>query len=62
MSEYTLNDIKYTPAPLTLCPIGQGYDDVDAEEVEKEFQKNRALLERLQRDFNDRKRTGQRIV
>ncbi len=28
MSEYTLNDIKFNPAPLTLCPAGQG-DNAD---------------------------------
>ena len=30
MREYTLNDIKFNPEPITLCPLGQK-DDVDEE-------------------------------
>lgn len=61
MSEYTLNDIKFNSVPLTLCPIGQG-DNADKEELEKAFQKNRELAERLEHQFNERKKSGQRIV
>lgn len=61
MSEYTLNDIKFNPAPLTLCPAGQG-DNADAEELQRTFQKNKELMERLERQFNERKVLGQRIV
>ncbi len=60
MSEYTLNDIKFNPAPYTL-PIGQG-DNADKEELKGAFQKNRELMERLERQFNERKMMGQRIV
>ena len=61
MSEYTLNDIKFNPAPITLCPAGQG-DDMDEEELQRVFQKNRELMERLERQFNERKLQGQRII
>lgn len=61
MNDYTLNDIKFNPAPLTLCPIGQG-DNADAEELKMVFQKNKELMERLERQFNERKMSGQRIV
>lgn len=61
MGEYTLNDIKFNPAPLTLCPIGQG-DNADKEKLKKTFQKNKELAERLERQFNERKMSGQRIV
>lgn len=61
MSEYTLNDIKFNPAPITLCPAGQG-DSADEEELKKAFDKNRELMERLERQFNERKMLGQRIV
>lgn len=61
MSEYTLNDIKFNPAPLTCCPIGQG-DNADEAELKKAFQKNKELAERLERQFNERKMSGQRIV
>lgn len=61
MSEYTLNDIKFNPAPLTLCPVGQG-DHADKEELQKAFQKNKELMERLERQFNERKMLGNRIV
>ncbi len=44
MSKYTLNDIKFNPAPLTLCPVGQG-DNADKEELKKIFQKNKELME-----------------
>lgn len=61
MSEYTLNDIKFNPAPITLCPAGQG-DNADKEELKKAFQKNKELMERLERQFNERKMQGQRII
>lgn len=61
MSEYTLNDIKFNPAPLTLCPAGQG-DNADEKELQKAFQKNKELIERLERQFNERKVLGQRII
>ena len=61
MSEYTLNDIKFNPAPLTLCPAGQE-DNADKEELKKAFQKNKELMERLERQFNERKLQGQRII
>lgn len=61
MSEYTLNDINFNPAPLTLCPIGQG-DNADKEELKRTFQKNRELMERLEQQFNERKMSGQRII
>lgn len=61
MGEYTLNDIKFNPEPITLCPIGQG-DNADKEELKKTFQKNKELMERLERQFNERKVLGQRIV
>lgn len=61
MSEYTLNDIKFNPAPITHCPAGQG-DNVDKEELKKAFQKNRELIERLECQFNERKVLGQRII
>lgn len=61
MSEYTLNDIKFNPAPLTLCPVGQG-DNVNEEELKKTFQKNKELMERLEQQFNERKVLGQRII
>ena len=61
MSEYMLNDIKFNPAPLTLCPAGQG-DNTDEAELKKIFQKNKELAERLERQFNERKMSGQRIV
>lgn len=54
MSEYTLNDIKFNPAPITLCPAGQR-DDVDEEELKQIFQENKELLERLERQFQERK-------
>ena len=61
MSEYILNDMKFNPAPLTLCPIGQG-DNADKEELKEKFRKNRELMERLERQFNERKMMGQRTV
>ncbi len=61
MSEYTLNDIKFNPASLTLCPAGQG-DNADKEKLKKIFQKNKELMERLERQFNERKVLRQRIV
>lgn len=61
MSDYTLNDIKFNPAPLTLCPAGQE-DGADTEELKITFQKNKELRERLERQFNERKRSGKRIV
>ncbi len=61
MSEYTLNDIKFNPAPLTLCPAGQG-NNADKEKLKKIFQKNKELMERLEWQFNERKVLRQRIV
>ena len=61
MSDYTLNDIKFNPAPLTLCPAGQG-DNADKHELRKMFHKNKELMERLERQFNERKVLGQRIL
>jgi len=61
MGEYTLNDIKFNPVPLTLCPVGQE-DNADKEELKKTFQKNKELTERLERQFNERKVLEQRIV
>ena len=61
MSEYTLNDIKFNPAHLTLCPIGQG-DNADEAELKKTFQKNKELAERLECQFNERKMSGKRII
>ena len=61
MSEYTLNDVKFNPAPLTHCPAGQG-DNADKDELKKVFQKNKELMERLERQFNERKVLGQRIL
>lgn len=54
MSEYTLNDIKFNPAPITLCPAGQR-DDVDEEELRQIFRENKELLKRLERQFRERK-------
>lgn len=53
-SEYTLNDIKFNPAPITLCPARQR-DDADEEELRQIFQENKKLLERLERQFQERK-------
>lgn len=53
MSEYTLNDIKFNPEPITLCPAGQS-DDVDEEELRQMFRENKELLERLERQFQER--------
>lgn len=61
MSEYTLNDVKFNPAPLTLCPVGQG-DNADKDELNKIFQKNKELMECLERQFNERKALGKRIL
>lgn len=61
MSAYTLNDIRFNPAPLTLCPTGQG-DNADKTKLQKAFQKNRELAERLERQFHERKMSGKRIV
>lgn len=61
MKEYTLNDIKFNPAPLTFCPIGEG-DNIDEKYLEEAFQKNKELMERLECQFNERKMLGQRIV
>ena len=54
MSEYTLNEIKFNPGSLTLCPAGQG-DNADKEE-------NKELMEQLVRQFNERKLQRQRII
>lgn len=61
MSEYTLNDVKFNPAPLTLCPTGQE-DNADKVELKKTFQKNKELMECLEYQFNERKMLGQRIL
>ena len=39
MSDYTLNDIKFNPTLLTLCPLGQG-DNVDEEVIKTTGKKN----------------------
>lgn len=54
MSEYTLNDIKFNPAPITLCPAGQR-DEADEEELRQIFRENKELLERLEHQFLERK-------
>ena len=61
MGDYTLNDIIFNPAPLILCPAGQK-DDADEEKLKVTFQNNKELLERLERQYNERKRSGQGIV
>lgn len=50
MSEHTLNDIKFNPAPLTLYSVGWE-DNADKDELKKIFQKNKELMERLERQF-----------
>lgn len=61
MSEYTLNDIRFNPEPLTLCPLGKG-DNVDEEIIKAEGKKNRELMKRLFQEFEERKATGNRIL
>ena len=61
MREYTLNDIKYNPDPITLCPLGQK-DDVDEEDLKADGKRNRELMERLFREFEERKVSGNRIL
>lgn len=61
MREYTLNDIKFNPEPITLCPLGQG-DDTDEEVIKTTGKKNRELMERLFREFEERKASGNRIL
>lgn len=61
MSDYTLNDIKFNPPPLTLCSLGQG-DNVDEEVIKTTGKKNKELMERLFREFDKRKTTGNRIL
>ncbi len=61
MSKYTLNDINFDPAPLSKFVPDPDYK-ADEEEIKRGYQKNRELMERLQRDFNERKMSGRRIV
>jgi hypothetical protein len=61
MSEHALNDIKFNPAPLTLYSVGWE-DNADKDELKKIFQKNKELMEHLERQFNERKVLGQRIL
>ena len=60
MREYTLNDIKFNPEPITLYPLGQK-DDMDEEFLKADGKKNRELMERLFREFEERKVSGNRI-
>ena len=58
---YTLNDIKYDPFPLTEYTPDPDYT-IDDEALKVSFKKNRELTERLFQQFEERKRTNQRIV
>ena len=61
MSEYTLNDIKYNPTPLTLCAIGTDYK-ADRKKLDDSFKQNRELMKKLQSEFEQRKLSGARII
>ena len=59
MSEYTLNDMKFNPEPLTLFVPDPNYKP-DEEKLQKDFKKNRELVKqfeqfRKQNQANDKK-------
>ena len=58
---YSLNDIKYEPFPLTEYKPDPDYK-VDDEALEVSFKMNKELMERLLEQFEERRRTNQRIV
>lgn len=62
MSEYTLNDIKFNPNPPTLCRIGEGKDTISESELREGYRKNREMMERLFREFEERKAAGNQII
>ena len=61
MSRHTLNNVKFDSSPLTLFVPDNDYQ-ADEMELKQSFQRNREMMERLQREFYERKMSGQRIV
>lgn len=53
MSKYTLNVIKFDPLPLTLFNPEPAYK-ADEKGLEERFRKNRELMERLQKELNEK--------
>ena len=47
MREYTLNDIRFNPEPLTLFEPDPNYKP-NEEELEQGFKKNRELIKEMQ--------------
>lgn len=47
MREYTLNDIRFNPEPLTLFEPDPNYKP-NEEELEQGFEKNRELIREMQ--------------
>ncbi|MBR1627863.1 MAG: hypothetical protein IJ679_01180 [Lachnospiraceae bacterium] len=47
MREYTLNDIKFNPEPLTLFEPDPEYKP-NEEELEQDFRRNRELIKEMQ--------------
>ena len=50
MSEYTLNDAKFNPEPLTLFVPDPNYK-VDEEKLKRDSQANRERIETFIKDF-----------
>ena len=50
MSEYTLNDAKFNPEPLTLFVPDPNYK-VDEEKLKRDSQANRERMETFIKDF-----------
>lgn len=53
MSDYTLNDVMFDATPLSLFQPNPT-EQIDEEELQKIFQKNREITERLERAFQNR--------
>ena len=50
MREYTLNDIRFNPEPLTLFEPDPNYKP-NEEELEQGFKKNRELIREMQTEL-----------
>ena len=55
MRRYSLNDIDYSPEPVTLLKRGEEVDpNYDEEAAKKRSQETWAKLERYEREFEER--------